>query len=67
MGRSSTPGLIIFVCGILGLALAAIEQLAFENEWLLHLYVEAAELPGLQILTVIVFLLAGGCLAALSS
>ena len=67
IGGSAKPGLIIFVCGLLGLFLAAIEQLAFDNEYVLHLYVEVAELPGLQILTIIVFLLAGCALAAITS
>lgn len=67
MGNSAKPGFIIFVMGILGLLLAAIEQLAFDNEWIFHLYLEAAELPGLQILTIIIFLLAGGVLAAVTS
>jgi len=66
-GNAAKPGLIVFVCGILGLIMAAIEQLAYDNEFIFHLYVEAAELPGLQILTIIIFLLAGGVLAAVSS
>ena len=67
MRNSAKPGIIVLVCGILGLFLAAVEQLAYDNEFLFHLYLEAAELPGLQILTIIIFLLAGGVLAALSS
>ena len=67
MGNSAKPGLIILICGILGLFLAAIEQIAYDNEFIFHLYVEAAEMPGLQILTIIVFLLAGGALAAVTS
>jgi len=67
IGNSAKPGIIILVCGILGLILAAVEQIAFDSEFIFHLYVEAAELPGLQILTIIVFLLAGGCLAAVTS
>ena len=65
--RSATPGLIILVCGILGLFVAAIEQLAYDNEFIFHLYLEAAEMPGLQIITIIIFLLTGGVLAAISS
>lgn len=67
MGNSAKPGLIILVCGILGVFLAAIEQLAYDNEFIFHLYLEASELPGLQIITIIIFLLAGGVLAAISS
>ena len=66
-GNAAKPGLIVFVCGILGLFMAAIMQIAYEKEYILHLYVEAAELPGLQILTIIIFLLAGGVLAAVTS
>lgn len=67
MGSSAKPGLIIFICGILGVLLAAIEQIAFDNSYVLHLYLEAAQVPGLQILTILVCLLAGGALAAISS
>jgi len=67
MGNSAKPGLIILICGILGLFMAAIEQLAYDSEYIFHLYVGATELPGLQILTIILFLLAGGALAAISS
>jgi len=47
--------------------MAAIEQLAYDSEYIFHLYVSSAELPGLQILTIVLFLLAGGALAAISS
>lgn len=67
MGNAAKPGLIIFLMGILGLLLAFIEQLAFDNDLIFNLYLEAAELPGLQILTIIIFLLAGGVLAAVTS
>lgn len=69
MGRSNAvPGLIVFVSGILGFFIAVIEQLAYENGYLLDQYLtESAELPGLQILTIVVFLLAGCALAAVTS
>ena len=67
MRNSATPGLIILICGIMGLFLAAIEQLAYDNEFIFHLYLEAAEMPGLQIITIIIFLLVGGVLAAITS
>ena len=67
MRNSATPGLIILICGIMGLFLAAIEQLAYDNEFIFHLYLEAAEMPGLQIVTIIIFLLVGGVLAAITS
>ncbi len=67
MGNSAKPGLIILLMGILGLFVAAVEQMAFDQEYIFHLYLEAAEMPGLQIVTIIIFLLAGGALAAISS
>lgn len=67
MRNSAKPGLIILICGILGLFVAACEQLAYDNEFIFHLYLEAAEMPGLQIITILIFLLAGGVLAAISS
>ena len=67
MGNSAKPGLIILLMGILGLFVAAVEQMAFDQEYIFHLYLEAAEMPGLQIVTIIIFLLAGGVLAAVSS
>lgn len=64
---SYKPGFIILVCGILGLFVAAIQQILFDNEWLFHIYFTAAELPGLQIVTIILALLIGCVLAALTS
>lgn len=68
MGKNSAkPGIIVFVMLILGLIVAAVFQVAFDNEWILHLYVMESELPGLQIMTIVLFGLAGGIVAALSS
>lgn len=68
MGRNSAkPGLIILVCGIMGVFLAAVEQYAWDNGWYSQLWWEAADLLGLQILTVVLALLIGGILAALRS
>ncbi len=68
MGNSAKPALILFVCGILGLFIAAIEQLAYENGYLLDEYITSSSmLPGLQIVTIILFLLIGGVLAAITS
>jgi len=68
MGRNSAiPGLIVLVCGILGFLVAIVEKVAYDNEWILNQYITEAEmLPGLQILTIVIWLLAGGVLAALS-
>jgi hypothetical protein len=68
MGSSAKPGLIILVCSLMGLIVAAIEQVAYDQEYLLNEYItEAAQLPGFQILTILFFMLVGGVLAALSS
>lgn len=64
---AAAPGIIILVMGILGLFLAAAEQIAFDNDFILNLYIEAAEVPGLQIITIVLFLICGGILAALNS
>jgi len=64
---SAKPGIIILISGILGLFVAAIEQLAFDNEWMLHIYFEASEIPGMQILSIVLFLLVGCVLAAITS
>ena len=65
--NAAKPGIIILVMGFLGLFIAAIEQLAYDNEMVLHLYLEASEMPGLQILTIVLFMICGGILAAFSS
>ena len=64
---SAKPGFIILICGILGIFVAAIEQIAYDNDWVLAIYFEAAEIPGFQILTIVLALLIGGVLAALTS
>jgi len=64
---SAKPGFIILICGILGLFVAAIQQIALDNEWILHIYFSASELIGLQIITIILALLMGCVLAAISS
>ena len=71
MGRASNsakPGIIILLSGILGLFVAAIEQLAYDNNWVIDLYMEsAAQVVGLQILTIVLFMICGGVLAAITS
>jgi hypothetical protein len=46
---------------------AAIEQLAYDNGWIVSIYLEAAEVPGMQILSILAFLILGCILAALTS
>jgi len=69
VGKSNAglPALILFVFGIIGLLVAAVQQMAYDNEFILHLYVEAAEVPGLQIITIVMFLIFGTIAAALFS
>ena len=68
MGRNSgTPALILFVFGILGLLAAAVEQIAYDQNFVITKAMEAGELPGLQIITIVMFLIFGAIAAALYS
>jgi len=68
MGRNSgTPALVLFVFGILGLLAAAVEQIAYDQNFVITKAVEAGELPGLQIITIVMFLIFGAIAAALYS
>lgn len=67
MNNSAKAGLIILVAGIMGLLIAAMQQLAYDNGYLLNEYITtAAQLIGLQIVTIVLFLLMGCALAAIS-
>jgi hypothetical protein len=58
-------GFIVFVCGILGLVMAIIEQTAYTDGMLLNQYLTSSSmLIGLQVLTIIVALLVGCVIAA---
>lgn len=65
--NKAIPALIIVAAGVLGLFFAAIEQIAFDNSWMLHLYVLESELPGLQIMTILLFMIVGAILAAINT
>jgi hypothetical protein len=68
MSENAKPGLIILVCGILGLIMAAIEQLAYDSEYFITIYItDISLLPGFQIATIVLFLLIGAVIAALTS
>ncbi len=69
MGSSSAkPGIIIFIMGMLGFIMAAVEQIAYDNGYWLTKYISNPDqLPGLQIITIVLFLLFGGVLAAITS
>lgn len=68
MGRNSgVPGLIIIVCGFIGFLLAAVEYILYEAQWMVHLYItDASDLPGLMGLTILIWLIMGAVLAAIS-
>lgn len=67
MGSAARAGGIVLVFGILGFLLALIEQMAYDSGYLLNLYItDAAQLPGLQIITIIIGLLFGAVFAALT-
>jgi hypothetical protein len=66
--NAATAGMIIFVCCILGLFIDFIEQIAYANGWMINQYItDPSMLPGLQIMTLVVWALAGAILAALIS
>lgn len=68
MGHESRAFFIIIIFGILGLLLAVIEYMLYANSYLLDLAItETSQLVALQIATIIVALLAGCVLAAVSS
>ena len=65
MDNSVKAFFIIVICGVIGIILAYMEQLMYESEYVLHLYIsEAAQLPGLQVVTILIWLLFGCVLAA---
>lgn len=68
MGRNAgIPGLILIVCGVIGLLFAVFEYILYEAEWMVHLYItDAADLPGLMGITILIWLIIGAVLAALS-
>ena len=69
MGHNSAkPGIIILLSGILGIFIASLEQFAYDNSWVIDLYMETSEqLVGLQILTIVWFMIMGSVLAAITS
>lgn len=67
MGSPARAGLLIFVFGIMGFLMALIEGMAYDNGYLLTMYLSSADqLPGLQIVTIIMALLIGCVLAAVT-
>ena len=68
MGRNAgVPALILFVCGIVGLVLAVIEYQLYEQGWIVSQYVtNQAELTALMGITILMWLIVGAVLAAIS-
>lgn len=69
MGKNSAlPGLILLTALVLGLFVAAIWQIAYDNGYIINLYLDSAdEMVGLQIMTVVFFGIIGSIFAALKS
>lgn len=67
MGSETRAFFIIIIFGVIGLILAVIEYMMFSNSYLLEMAItEESQLVALQIATIIVALLAGCVLAAVS-
>ena len=59
--------MILFVCGIVGLVLAVIEYQLYTQEWIVSQYVtNQAELTALMGVTILIWLIVGAVVAALS-
>ena len=68
MGNSYRAGFIVFVCSIMGLLMAVIEQMAYQNGFLVDQFLLTASMvTGLEILTIVVAMLVGCVIAAATS
>lgn len=65
-GKAVGAFFLILVCGIIGIVLSIILQLVIENEYVV-IEDAAAQLPGIQIILIVVWLLVGCLLAAFKS
>jgi len=62
---SFRPALTVFVCSIIGFIIAALEYMLYENEYVIHYYATTSEeITGLMIVTVLLWMIMGGLLAA---
>lgn len=67
-GNAAIPGLIVVTALVMGLFIAALQQIAYDNSFLLNLYLDSAEeVQGLQVITVVLFGIIGSIFAALKS
>ena len=67
-GKSGKAALIVMAFAILGLIICLFVQLLYEEEMIVHLYItEAAMLTALQVIILLIFILLGIVIAALSS
>ena len=68
MGSSWRGPFIVFVFAIIGFIMALIEQMAYDNSYILNQYITSASmLQGLEIITIVVALLVGSVIAAASN
>lgn len=65
MGSSYKAGFIVFICSIMGLLMAVIEQTAYDNGYLINQFLTSSSMvQGLEILTIVVAILVGCVIAA---
>ena len=67
MANDFKPAFIVFASAILGFLMAALEYMLYEAEYIIHYYAQSSEeITGLMIVTILVWILLGGVLAAVS-
>jgi hypothetical protein len=67
MNNSGTIALMIFVSGILGLIVALAEGVMWNNNYVFPIFTtDATQLPGIQIMTIVFFILIGSVFAILA-
>jgi hypothetical protein len=67
MGSAAKMGFIVLVFGIIGMVLALIESMLYDNEYLITAMISSqAELQGLMVVTIIISLLLGSVFAVLT-
>lgn len=65
MGSSYKAGFIVFTCSLMGLLMAVIEQMAYDNGYLIDQFLTSASMvQGLEVLTIVVAILVGCVIAA---
>jgi hypothetical protein len=61
MGADGRRGLVIFVFGVIGILMVAMEQMSYDNNYVLPAYIDnvTVTLVGVQVLTIVFALLLG--------